>query len=102
MGLPSPGAVTTMCVVPWLGHGLGCVSQVEVCSDGDGRDARRVSGGESIEVSPGVTEDHVAIGHDRAGSRFVWTHDDDGVDAICGENAGYPPQGGIGRAGDDT
>ena len=102
MGFSSPAAVTTMCVVPCRDMASDACRRSRSALDGDGRDARRVSGGESIEVSPGVTEDHVAIGHDRAGSRFVWTHDDDGVDAICGENAGHRPQGGIGRAGDDT
>jgi hypothetical protein len=101
MGLPSSGAVTTMCVVPCWDMASD-VSQVEVRSDRDGRLARRVSGGEPIEVPPCVTEDDVAIGHHRAGSRFVRARDDDGVDVIRGENAGYRPQGGIGRAGDDT
>ena len=53
----------------------------------------RVSGGESIEVSPGVTEDHVAIGHDRGGAASSGLTTTTAWMRFTGENAGHRPQG---------
>jgi hypothetical protein len=69
--------------------------------DGDGRFARRVSGRETVELSARMSEDDVAIGHDRAGTRFLARGDDDRVDAVLGEKPSNAAQACVGSAGDD-
>jgi hypothetical protein len=48
-----------------------------------------------------MSEDDVAIGHDRAGTRFLARGDDDRVDAVLGEKTSNAAQACVGSAGYD-
>lgn len=78
------------------------MAQIEVGSNGDGRLARRLSGGEAVEVPRRMTVDDVAIGHDRAGRRFILVLDHHCMDAMLGEKSGNCPECRVRGAGDDA
>ena len=49
-----------------------------------------------------MTENDVAIGHDRVGRRFIRARDDDGVDAMRSQQGSHCPKRRIGPAGNDA
>jgi hypothetical protein len=50
-------------------------------------------------LSTRISDDDVAISHDGAGSRFLLSRDNDGVDAVLGEKPSNRPEARVGSAG---